>query len=197
MIRSFLNLVKNINKLFNFTINKFILKYYNVRHGRNLKINGRIYIKSNGRLNIGDNCTINSGKNINTIGGDAITRFIVKENAILNISNNVGISNSTIYCANKICIEEYAMIGGGCKIWDTDFHSLDPAIRLFKGDKKVNTKPIVIKRGAFIGGSSIVLKGVTIGENSVVGAGSIVTKDIPDNEIWAGNPAKLIRKLDR
>lgn len=40
------------------------------------------------------------------------------------------------------------------------------------------------------------LNAVTIGRNSVVGAGSIVTKDIPDNEVWAGNPARFIRKLE-
>lgn len=47
--------------------------------------------------------------------------------------------------------------------------------------------------GAFIGGNSIILKGVKIGKNSVVGAGSVVTRDIPDGEIWAGNPARKIR----
>ena len=47
----------------------------------------------------------------------------------------------------------------------------------------------------FIGGGSIILKGVTIGERAVVGAGTVVTKDIPAGEIWAGNPARFIRKL--
>ena len=49
---------------------------------------------------------------------------------------------------------------------------------------------------AFIGAHSIVLKGVTIGKHSVIGAGSVVTKNIPDNEVWAGNPARFIRRLD-
>ena len=40
--------------------------------------------------------------------------------------------------------------------------------------------------------NSIILKGVTVGKHSIVGAGSVVTKDIPDNEIWVGNPAKKI-----
>lgn len=56
-------------------------------------------------------------------------------------------------------------------------------------------KPVRIKSGAWIGGHSIILKGVTIGKNSVIGAGSIVTHDIPDNEVWAGNPAKYIKKF--
>ena len=48
----------------------------------------------------------------------------------------------------------------------------------------------------FIGANSIILKGVTIGERSIIGAGSVVTKNIPDDEIWAGNPAKFIRKIN-
>lgn len=46
----------------------------------------------------------------------------------------------------------------------------------------------------FIGTGTIISKDVRIGNNVIVGAGSVVTKDIPDNEIWAGNPARLIKK---
>lgn len=53
---------------------------------------------------------------------------------------------------------------------------------------------VLIKRGAFIGTGTIITKPVVIGEGSIVGAGSVVTKDIPDMEVWAGNPAHLIRK---
>ena len=68
-------------------------------------------------------------------------------------------------------------------------------------EKRINeaggeTKPVIIKDGAFIGADGIILKGVTIGKKSVIGAGSVVTKSVPDGEIWAGNPAKFIRKLD-
>lgn len=55
--------------------------------------------------------------------------------------------------------------------------------------------PVIIEDNAFIGARSIILKGVTIGANSIIGAGSVVTKSIPANEIWAGNPAKFIRKI--
>jgi acetyltransferase-like isoleucine patch superfamily enzyme len=56
-------------------------------------------------------------------------------------------------------------------------------------------KPINIKDGVWVASGSIILGGVTIGKNSVIGAGSIVTKDIPDNELWAGNPAKFIKNI--
>lgn len=54
-----------------------------------------------------------------------------------------------------------------------------------------------IKEGAFIGVNTIITKPVIIGKCSVVGAGSVVTKDIPDYEVWAGNPAKFIRSIQR
>ena len=81
-------------------------------------------------------------------------------------------------------------------MFTTDFHSLDPIIRASSKDQKHRkSAPVTIKHDAFIGARCIILKGVTIGENSIVGAGSVVTKSIPDNEIWAGNPAKFIRKI--
>jgi acetyltransferase-like isoleucine patch superfamily enzyme len=53
-----------------------------------------------------------------------------------------------------------------------------------------------VKKGASIGTSVTILCGVTIGENAIVGAGSVVTKDVPDNAVVAGNPARLLRKLE-
>jgi acetyltransferase-like isoleucine patch superfamily enzyme len=55
---------------------------------------------------------------------------------------------------------------------------------------------VIIEDNVFIGAHSTILKGVTIGVNSVIGACSVVTKDIPANQIWAGNPARFIRALD-
>ncbi len=56
-------------------------------------------------------------------------------------------------------------------------------------------KPIKIGNDVWIGGGSIILPGVTIGNNVVIGAGSVVTKNIEDNVVIAGNPARVIRKL--
>lgn len=57
-------------------------------------------------------------------------------------------------------------------------------------------KKIVIKDYAWIGSKSVILPGVTIGENAIIGAGSVVTKDVPDNAIVAGNPAKIIKYIN-
>ena len=58
------------------------------------------------------------------------------------------------------------------------------------------TKPIVIGDNVYIGVDSIIMPGVTIGNNVVIGAGSIVTKDIPDNSVAAGVPARVIKSTD-
>ncbi|PKA02925.1 hypothetical protein CH375_20065 [Leptospira ellisii] len=60
----------------------------------------------------------------------------------------------------------------------------------------ITEKPIRIENGAWIGSGSIVLGGVTIGEESVVGAGSVVTKDVPARCVYAGNPARFIKKIE-
>ncbi len=53
---------------------------------------------------------------------------------------------------------------------------------------------IVIKDFSAIGAGATIVTGVTIGSNALVGAGSVVTKDVPDREVWCGNPAKFLRK---
>ena len=53
-------------------------------------------------------------------------------------------------------------------------------------------RPVLIKKGAFIGVNSIILGGITIGAGAIIGAGSIVTHDVPDHAVVAGNPAKRI-----
>ncbi|MDP1817342.1 MAG: acyltransferase [Leadbetterella sp.] len=137
---------------------------------------------------------MNNGIKGNPIGCyDSCTIFVDK-GASLRIGENVGISQTALICHQSITIGNNVKIGGGTKIFDTNFHSLDPKIRNSKEDLENKLKkPVIIQDNVFIGAYSIILKGVIIGENSIIGAGSIVTKSIPSNQIWAGNPAKFIR----
>lgn len=172
---------------------------FRIRHiivGKNTKINGRIFVRGTGRIEIGDKVVINSCRESNPIGGDTKCILFAKENGVITIADGCGISNSAIVAINKINIQENVYIGGSCKIYDHDFHSLNLQERLSVPDHGIKTAPIEIKRGAFIGASSIILKGVTIGEESVIAAGSVVTKSVPDFEVWGGNPANFIKKLN-
>lgn len=93
---------------------------------------------------------------------------------------------------NHITIGNNVMLGPRVGLY-TASHPIDKDVR--------NTgleygKPIKIGDNVWIGGNAVVMPGVTIGDNTVIGAGSVVTKDIPSNVVAAGNPCKVIRKIN-
>lgn len=178
-------------------IAKLRLFVLGAKTGKNFKVFGGLHllIHPASQVSIGCEVRINSSHVLNFVGGFHQTGIHVNKNAKLIIGDRVALSNSTIVCTNRIEIEDNVFIGGDCNIYDTDFHPIDASERINNRLDKVKTAPILIKRGSFIGAHSIILKGVTIGENAIIGAGSLVSKDIPDNEIWAGNPIKKIRKI--
>lgn len=88
-----------------------------------------------------------------------------------------------------ITIDDGVFIGPGVKI-TTEAHPETPELR-----HNLIVKPIVIRRNAWIGAGAVILPGVTIGENSIVGAGAVVTRDVPDNMVVAGIPARIMREI--
>lgn len=189
-------LVVKILYFFDSLYNFVVLKLRKVHYGEGLKINGKIYVCGCGTIEIADNVTINSSRRSNQIGGDTRAILNTSHHGAIRIGRGSGLSNCTIVSRESVTIGEDVRIGGSCRIYDTDFHSVTFEDRIENGDRHVISKPVTIKDGAFIGAFSIILKGVTVGSHSVVGAGSVVTKDIPDGEIWAGNPARFIKKVD-
>lgn len=177
---------------------KTVLYLNGAKFGSLLRVNGflKVHITRRGNVTIGNNCAINSGNNFNIIGRQQKTIFWVE--GTLKIGNNLGISCAAIICNHEIEIGNNVTIGGNTVIYDTDFHSLLPEQRYDKSQDKKNAKwgKVTICDNAFIGAHSTILKGVTIGQNAIIGACSVITKDIPANEIWAGNPAKLIGKIN-
>lgn len=188
-------LVRKILGIPNAIYNKAVLLYRHVTYGKNLKIHGRLFCVSNSKdgIVIGANVSINSSRSSNPIGGDTKTTLFAKGAGKIRIGNNCGLSNVTIFANELITIGNHVTIGGSAKIYDSDFHWLDQQRRL--NEKGGATKPVEIKDGVFVGAHAIILKGVTVGEGAIIGAGSVVTKSIPAGEIWAGNPAKFIRKV--
>jgi acetyltransferase-like isoleucine patch superfamily enzyme len=156
-----------------------------------------VKVARGGKCTIGNNFRINNTIQSNPIGRVQRCIFVVKQGANLKIGNNVGVSATAIVAHHNITIGDNVKIGGGVCIYDTDFHAVNPKIRNNrKTDFETKRKrPVIIENNVFIGAHSTLLKGVTIGENSVIGACSVVTKNIPPNEIWAGNPAAFIKKL--
>lgn len=103
-------------------------------------------------------------------------------------SSKTFIGEDVIFDTNypeDITLEPGVRITTGCVLLT---HFMEPTTGNYTRGK------ILIKKGAYLGARTIVCKPVTIGEDAIVGAGSIVTKDIPAGEVWAGNPARFIRK---
>jgi acetyltransferase-like isoleucine patch superfamily enzyme len=112
------------------------------------------------------------------------------------IGRRCKISSHTFVCEG-VTIEDNVFVGHGVVfINDTYPRATTPEGEL-KTDKDWRLETTLIKKGASIGSGSTILCGVTIGENAIVGAGSVVTKDIPNDTIVAGNPARKLRSIDR
>lgn len=178
-----------------FNILKF--KYSNIKFGSHLRVVGKIGLTIQGRCSIGANFRCSSGDMSNAMGRNVSSYIKVGENASLSIGDNVGISSTCIWCDKDIRIGNNVKVGALTIITDTDAHSLNPTLRSNNETDGINAvkKPVEICDNAFIGTSSVICKGVRIGCNSIVGAGSVVTRNIPDNEIWGGNPAVFIKKI--
>lgn len=107
------------------------------------------------------------------------------------IENDVKIGNNVtvkcgVYLWDGITVEDNVQIGPNVTFTNDKYPRAKQAFDLQR---------TVIKKNASIGAAAVILGGVTIGENAMIGAGSVVTKDIPANELWVGNPAKLVRKI--
>ncbi len=158
--------------------------------GRDFVVRGRIRLRLEGRLIVGADVRMNSGPS-NFVGGDGRVNIWVGRQGKLVIGDGCAISNSTFCCQSSIRIGHETFIGGGCRLYDTDFHPVDPDARI-RAKAQGRSAPIEVAPMCFVGGHCTILKGVRIGEGAIVGAGSVVTRSVPDYEIWAGVPARRI-----
>jgi acetyltransferase-like isoleucine patch superfamily enzyme len=111
------------------------------------------------------------------------------------IGKNCKVSSHTFICEG-VTIEDNVFVGHNV----TFINDLYPRATSTSGALQTEDDwvciPTLVKKGASIGSSTTLLSGITVGENAIVGAGSIVTKDVPPNTIVAGNPAKIIRRIE-
>lgn len=128
----------------------------------------------------------------NTIGANTtvFTPFHTNFGRFLKIGSNVFINHACSFLdMGGITIEDNVLIGPKVNLL-TENHPLDPEKR-----RSMFCKPILIKRNAWIGAAATILPGVTIGENAVVAAGAVVSKDVADNTVVGGVPAKLLKTI--
>ncbi len=165
-------------------IKSFIyLKFHKVKFGKNtyVKKNFEIRKTDNSQITIGNNCIIQ----------DYVYFLLTKPKPSLIIEDNVSIGRSTI-----IAIKDRLKIGENTEI-SANVFICDQSHGISK-DKLITNQlsiidPVEIGSDCWIGTNSVILKGVKIGNGSVIGANSLVNSDIPEYQIWGGNPAKFIR----
>ena len=179
-----------------------------VNLGKRARIFNHIYldIHPEAHVRIGDDFILTSDDNINPLCRHQ-RGCIVAERAstVIEMGHHVGMSSPCVWAKERITIGNHVNIGGDCIIMDSDAHNLDWRIRdsgeMFSAKESMDghtakCAPIVIEDHVLIGARSIILKGVTIGRGSVIGAGSVVVKSIPPGCIAAGNPCKVIKRLE-
>jgi len=157
--------------------------------GKNLWMEQLPYIVGKGNIDIGDEVRL-SGKSTFTISNK------INDRPTISIGNHTFIGHDCKFiCAQNIEIGEHCHLAGAVTIADNDGHPIEfNERRENKPPKKSNVKDVKIGNDAWIGRGAVILKGVTIGERSIVGAKCVVSKDVPDDCIVVGNPAKIVQR---
>lgn len=182
----------------NYSKFNYYIKIYNISVGKNLILINScpdVFCSKNAKILIGNNVALRSYSHTSWYCN---CRIVCRGKGLIKIGNNVGINGSAIICSNtSITLGDNVHIGGGTRIYDSNFHSLsyldrrDPSLDC----NLAKTAPVKIEDDVFIGTNVIIGKGITIGARSVIAAGSVVVKDIPADCIAGGNPCKVLKQI--
>ena len=112
------------------------------------------------------------------------------------VGRRVKVSSHTFICEG-VQIEDHVFVGHGVTFINDRYPRSVTGDGELQGSDDWAVVPTVVRKGASIGSGSTILCGVEIGENAIVGAGSVVTKDVPADTIVAGNPARVLRRIEK
>ena len=131
-------------------------------------------------------CNVGDNTNIGT--------FVeIQKNAT--VGRNCKISSHTFICEG-VHIEDNCFVGHGVTFINDAYPRATRPDGAPQTEEDWQVVPIHVKRGASIGSNATILAGVTIGPGAIVGAGAVVTRDVPPETIVAGNPARVLRKVN-
>jgi acetyltransferase-like isoleucine patch superfamily enzyme len=130
----------------------------------------------------------------------------VGKNGTVSIGDWCCLSGAILLCELEVRIGNYVAMAINATIADTDFHPIDPALRMLdavacsplggnRDRPPVVAKPVIIEDDVWIGANALILKGVRIGAGSVVEPGAVVTRDVPPRSRVLGNPAKVVADI--
>ena len=118
----------------------------------------------------------------------------IQKNA--SVGERCKISSHTFICEG-VTIEDNVFIGHGVMFINDSFPRATAADGNLQTEADWKVERTVVKKGASIGSGATILSNVSIGEHAIVGAGSVVTKDVPPSSIVVGNPARVLRYIDK
>jgi acetyltransferase-like isoleucine patch superfamily enzyme len=130
------------------------------------------------------------------VGDDTKIGAFVEIQKNATVGKNCKISSHSFICEG-VSIEDGVFIGHSVTFINDSYPRATTEGGQLQTESDWKVERTVIKKGASVGSGSTILANVTVGENAIVGAGSVVTKDVPPNAIVAGNPAKVLRYLDK
>ena len=128
------------------------------------------------------------------VGDDTKIGAFVEIQKNASVGRQCKISSHSFICEG-VTIEDNVFIGHGV-MFINDIYPRATANGQLQTEADWKVERTVIKNGASIGTGATILANVTVGENAIVGAGSVVTKNVPANSIVAGNPARVLRKIE-
>ncbi len=111
------------------------------------------------------------------------------------IGRRCKISSHTFICEG-VTVEDNVFIGHGVTFVNDSYPRATTQDGTLQTERDWRVEPTLVRKGSSIGSGSTILSNVVIGENAIVGAGSTVTKDVPANAIVAGNPARVLRRIE-
>jgi len=184
----------------------FAQKYWRIKFSRKATIAGDVFFGRNTKIEI-----MGGSKKSDIIIGDNVKlygRIISTNGGKVIIENDVHVGPFTLIgSAELVHIKRHAMISSNVTIMDNNNHPVDPDER-----KKINTKgadpklkrwefseakPIILEQNVWVGRQSSILKGVTLGENSILAACGVLSRSAGKNTIFAGNPAREVKKISK
>ena len=112
------------------------------------------------------------------------------------IGRRVKVSSHTFICEG-VEVEDHVFIGHGVTFINDRYPRAVSSAGELQTDRDWKVVPTIVRRGASIGSGSTILCGIEIGQDAIVGAGSVVTRDVPAGTIVVGNPARVLRKIER
>jgi len=131
-----------------------------------------------------------------TVGDDTKIGAFVEIQKNASVGNNCKISSHTFICEG-VTIEDEVFIGHSVTFINDSYPRATTGDGQLQTEADWKVEKTVIKKGATIGSGCTILANVTVGESAIVGAGSMVTKDVPAHAIVAGNPAKVLRYVNK